>query len=253
MEWSCGVISAVLLLGEDPTQGISLFVDWIQWDSLVFRHLSPRLQLDGFQLCLHVQGGFCVQAFIVLIVTDQNSALGFPRMGTLTTPGENYFISTVEFSSLWSDLPPFFFDQAAIPSCWIVLEITKPLVAWACPEWHPGVCRLLSLCWCSWACSCVRNWSNWKITLHKNALQLPQNVKPQPWAFAGGGGWVVLEAFECWDILNLVRTPNVNLWTVCFWIPQDKWVFYQIIVLWSWKRHIPLIVGVYFLFHGWFP
>lgn len=209
--------------------------------------------MDWFQLSLYVQGGFCAQAFIVWIVTDQNLALGFPKMGALTPPSETYFIASVAFS--WSNLIlcPFFSDKAAIPQLLDCFRGSQTSCSLGVPCMAPP-CLRVALCWHSWACSCVGNWSNWKITPHKNAVQLPQNVKPQLRVLleeVDGLSWKPLDAGS---ILNPVRTPGVNLWAVCCWIPQDRWVFLpNSCVLVLKEAHVPPVAGVYFLFRGWFP
>lgn len=93
-----------------------------------------------------------------------------------------------------------------------------------------------------------------KITLHKNAVQLPQNVKPQPWGFAGGGGWVVMEAFGCWEHSEFSQ----DSWCEplhCLLLDSlgqlDFLPNYCALVLK--ETYVPLIVGIYFSFHVLFP
>lgn len=92
-------LQVAVLLGEGPMQGISLFAAFESSETLIcIQRLITRIA-DGLVSALPACSGWVLcSAFIGLIMTDQNSALGFPKMGTLTTPGENYFISSVEFS-----------------------------------------------------------------------------------------------------------------------------------------------------------
>lgn len=101
MEWSCCGISTLLLLGEGPTQGIDLFADFESCETLpCIQTLSTKIADELISALPACSEWFLCSASLVLIVTHQNLALGFPKIGTLTPPGENYFTSSVEFSPL---------------------------------------------------------------------------------------------------------------------------------------------------------
>lgn len=232
MEWSC-VISTLLLLGESPMQGISLFTDFESSETLTYiQTLTPRLQMDWFQLSMYVQGGFSAQLSLSWLWLVRICLQDFPKwerwlllVRTISFPQYHFLNSNLI-------LPPFFFDKAAIPQLLDCFGGSQTFCSLGVPQVAP-LCLWVALCWRSWACSCVGNWSNCKITRHKNAMQLPQNVKPQPRVLLeefDGLSWGPLESRS---ILNPCCEP-VNF--VCCWIPWDRWVFYQSIVLWSWRK-----------------
>lgn len=190
--------------------------------------------MDWFQLSMYVQGGFCAQLslswwWLVRICLQKNENIDSSWWKLF------HFLSIIFLTLIWFFLLSFF-AKAAIPQLLDCFGGSQSSCSLGVPRVAPP-CLRVALCWRSWACSCVGNWSNCKITRHKNAMQLPQNVKPQPQVLLeelDGLSWGPLDAGS---ILNPARTPWCEpVDFVCYWIPRDRWVFYQIIVLWSWRK-----------------